>query len=488
MLPAFSDAIFPTHASLNFAQVGTHPWTNPPSPSNSLSSRTASPASVSCQTISSLESIPLDPNQLQTPTFALSDLAGNDSATLTTHPRSSAKPLNQQTPCVRLNVAYMPWSQEPTTSHAPDHFRWSTGVPSHMMDVFRANPFTAMDLSCAPNTTLPFLDSSTAADSIECGDSPRAVPTAKRKLSKSPESVEPRRKGRTKRARIQSPLAVPFPATGPQEMYAYEFRVDDGPPHRRMESVENNGWSNRPSSSGFGDGHEHLPVAQSRVAYHSEDTCMRLPVDREDAALSIPPRFSNSYSHNASFPARASPGHHMHPYYLPFLPSAPLRAQMSPCFGASSNPLVPASRIDNDESWTRFEEREYGSLPSAVPTQVMTENIQTRPPSSTHRATSPRNPFYACPLCPRDFKLPNGLALHLKWHDRVSGSTSNLAVRQGQPRNRAVVRVTRMELDQRGGHSSQRDGRGGMTSGVREENVRPSQGPNSVPAETVRKQ
>ena len=280
MLPAFPDAIFPTrneHASLNFAQVGSYPWTNSPSPENSLSSRTASPASVSCPTISSLKSTRLDPNQLQTPTFALSDLAGNDSATLTTYPGSSAKPFNQQTPCVRLNVAYMPCSQEPTTSLVDestiDHLRWSTGVPSHMMDVFRANPFTAMDLSCATNTILPSLDSSTAADSIECGDSLRAVPTAKRKLSKSPESVEPRRKGRTKRARIQSPLAVPFPATGPQEMYAYEFRVDVDPPYRSTEFScgENNGWSNRPSSSGFGDGHEHSPAAQSRVAYHSEE-------------------------------------------------------------------------------------------------------------------------------------------------------------------------------------------------------------------------
>ena len=486
LLPAFPDAAptdFPTrneYTSLNLAHVGTHP----PSPGNFLSSRTASPASVSCPTTSSLEtrrSTPLDPEQLQTPIFALSDLAGNDLEILTTHPKK------QHTPCTRY-VPHIPSSQEPTISLVNEnelgHLRWSTGVPLHMMDVFRANPFAAMALARAPDTTLPSLRSSTAADGIDCGDSLRAVPMAKRKLSKSPESVEPRRKGRTKRVRTQSPLVVPFPATGPQEMYADEFMVDVDPPYRNMESScnENNGCNNRPPSlsSGFGDGDEHLPAARSRVADYSEDTCMRLPVDWEDAALSPPSRFSNSYSHNDSLLARTSSGHHMHPYYLPVLPSAPLHAQMSPRFGALSNSLVPASRVDNDESWTRFEEHEYGSLPSAVPTQVMTENTQTRPSSSTHMATSPRKPFYACPLCPRDFQLPNGLALHLKWHDRVSGSTRKLAVRKAQPRNKPVVK---MDLGQAGRRSTQRDGWEGMTSSLPFSSRTLVQGP----IETVRK-
>jgi len=516
MLPAFPDATATDqsadcstrneHASLNFHQTGKHHWANPPSPANSLSSRTASPASVSCPTISSLEtrrSTSLDPEQLQTPIFALSDLASSDSATLTTHTKSSANPLNQQVSCLRVNAVDIPSSQQPTASlvheNELDDLRWSTGVPRHMMDVFRANPFTAMDLSRATNTTLPSLNSSTAADSIQYtnGDSLRAVPTAKRKLSKSPESVEPRRKGRTKRARIQSLPVIPFPATGPQEMYAYEFRVDVDPPYWSMEysCVETNGWSNRPSVSGLVYGHEHLLAAQSGVAYHSEDTWMRLPVDYGDVALSLPPPFTYPYSHNASIPARAGSGRHLHPSYLPFLPSAPLHAQMSPCFGAASNSLVPTSHVDNDESWTRFEERECGSLPSAVPTRVMTENIQTRPSFSTPLATSPRKLLYACPRCPRDFQLPNGLALHLKWHDRVSGSTRNLAVWQGQPRNRTAVKVTRTELGQPGGpdlssiqSSAHEDGREGVTSGLPFSSRTPLQGPNSVMAETVRKQ
>lgn len=219
---------------------------------------------------------------------------------------------------------------------------------------------------------------------------------------------------------------------------------------------------------------------------------MRLPVDREDAALPPPSHFSYSYSHNSSFPARASTGHHMHPLHLPFFPSAPLHAQTSPCFEALSNSLVPASRVENDESWTKFEERECGSLPSAVPTQVKTEKIQTRRPSATSLATSPRNPSYACPLCPRDFKLPNGLALHLKWHDRVSGSTSNLTVRQGQPRNRTVVKV---EPNEPGGRdlmntiqsSTHGDSREGMNTGLPFSSRRTLQGLHSVPVENVRK-
>ncbi|KAH8994526.1 hypothetical protein EDB92DRAFT_1815046 [Lactarius akahatsu] len=426
MLSAFPDvtatgqsAEFPTHnerASLNFL-TGKYHWVNPPSPANSLSSRTASPTSVSCPTISSLEtrrSASLDPEQLQTPIFAFSDLA-SDPAILTTHSKSSAGPLNQRSPYVRANAVDISSSQQPTIplvdENELDDLRWSTGVPRHMMDVFRANPFTAMDLV-----------TSIAADSIQCtkGGFLRAAPTTKRKLSKSPgEAAQPRRKGRTKRARVHSLPVIPFPATGPEEMYAYEFRVDVDPPYCNMESscVENNWRSNRPSLS-RPYGNEHLLTARSGVAYRSED------------------------------------------------PSPP-HARMSPWFGPVSNSSAPTSHVDNDESWTRFEECVCSSLPSAVPTQVTMEDIQTH--------TSPPKLLYACPLCPRDFRLPNGLALHLKWHDRVSGSTRNLAMWQAQPRNR-TVKVTRAELGQpEGRHLSN------IQSPFQGDGL---QGPSSVPAET----
>jgi hypothetical protein len=492
MLPTFPNATATDQTadfSLNFAQMGKPPWSNPPSPDNSLSSHTPSPASVSCRTISSLEtrrSTPLDFEHLKTPIFVSSDLAGSDHGTFTTYPKSSPRPLNQQILYFRVNAGSTP-SQEPTTSlidkNELEILRMSTGVPRHMMDVFRANPFTAMDLSHATNTAL---DSSTAVDSTN-GDSLRAVPMAKRKLSKSPESVEPKRKGRTKRARIQSHF-VPFPATGPQEMYAYEFMVDVDPPSRSTEtSRAENKWSDRPSLSGP----EHFPAAPPEVTYDSEDACMRLPGDCGDADLSLPSRVSHSYSHNASFPARSNSSHHMHPSYLPFLPSAPLHTHMSPRFGASSDSWAPASRVDNEESWSRFEERDCSSLPSVVPTQVRTENIHTRLPSATSLATSPRSPFYSCPLCPRDFKLPNGLALHLKWHDRVSGSTSNLAQWQGLPRNRSVV--TRTEFGRPGGLNlrdirsyTHGDDQEDATSGLSFSSRPLLQGPNLVRVKIVR--
>lgn len=217
---------------------------------------------------------------------------------------------------------------------------------------------------------------------------------------------------------------------------------------------------------------------------------MRPPMDYGDATLSNPPRLSHPYSHNASFPARSDSSYHMHPSYLPFLPSAPLHAHhTSPRFGASSNSLASASRLDNEESWSRFEERYCGSLPS-VPTQVMTENIHSRPPSATSLITRPRSPFYACPLCPRDFKLPNGLALHLKWHDRVSGSTSNLTQWQGPPRNKSAVKVTRTEFGRPGGlnlRNIQSYAQGDGQEDVNSFYSRPLlQGPNLVPVKIVR--
>ena len=109
-----------------------------------------------------------------------------------------------------MNASGVPSFQEPTTTfndkNELENVRWSTGVRRHMMDVFRADPFTAMDLS-ATNTTLPSLGSSTAVDGLEStdGDSLRDVPMAKRKHSKSSEVVGPGKKGRKKRAHIPSP-------------------------------------------------------------------------------------------------------------------------------------------------------------------------------------------------------------------------------------------------------------------------------------------
>ena len=60
-----------------------------------------------------------------------------------------------------------------------------------MIDVFRADPFTAMDLS-PTNTTLPSLDSSTAVDGLEYtdGDSLHVVPRRSANTLSHPNSLD----------------------------------------------------------------------------------------------------------------------------------------------------------------------------------------------------------------------------------------------------------------------------------------------------------
>ena len=153
-----------------------------------------------------------------------------------------------------MNTSGVPSSQEPTTTfNDKNEIRWSTGVRRHMMDVFRADPFTTMDLllltllSLLSVVRLPLmaLSAQTGINFVSCRW--RSANTLTH--SNSPEFVGPRKRGRKKRARIPSTSFVPFRATGPQEMYAYEFLVDVDPPYWSMEVsyVENNGWSDRPS-------------------------------------------------------------------------------------------------------------------------------------------------------------------------------------------------------------------------------------------------
>ena len=70
-----------------------------------------------------------------------------------------------------MNASGVPSSQEPTTTfndkNELENLRWSTDVRRHMMDIFRADPFTTMDLLTS-DTTLSSLGSSTAVDGLEC--------------------------------------------------------------------------------------------------------------------------------------------------------------------------------------------------------------------------------------------------------------------------------------------------------------------------------
>lgn len=114
----------------------------------------------------------------------------------------------------------------------------------------------------------------------------------------------------------------------------------------------------------------------------------------------------------------------MQPSHL-FPPSVPLSAAMSLCLEDPSNPAdsAPPQGI---EARHQFEEYGRGVLPPAVPMRVIPERAHTFRPSVAAVAPPMQKPLYACPHCPRDFQLPNGLALHLKWHERVRRLETNL--------------------------------------------------------------
>ena len=436
------------HDSLNLIQV-EHPDPIPPSPENTPSS---SPASMSCSTISSLKTWQSTSEQLQTPIFSFPDPVCRNFEAITAN--SSDELSSQRTSCSQMSAFDVPSTQEPAISAIDEgeleDLRWTTGVPCHMIDVFRANPFTAMDQPRIPGTNPPSLDNSTNPDSAECkvGDSHHSRSAAKHILS--PDAVEQKRKARTKRARIQSSPVVPFPATGPLEMFAYEFRLDipyQDTGFSRVEGYRRCGDLSRsyPLSRDM-DGHEHLLAPRPVVAYGSEDVSLRSPVDREDVGLTLlPPRLPYSSSHTASVSQKARPENSMQPSHL-FPPSVPLLTQVPLRLEDPSNPAVPVPP-QGIGARPRFEEYGRSDLPPAMPVRVIPERAHTFRPAIAPAAPSIQKPLYACPLCPRDFQLPNGLALHLKWHDRVGRLETNLTSHMNhRPQDRVPPKNPRTEL------------------------------------------
>jgi hypothetical protein len=411
-----SDAIADQCSSRNLIQLD-HPNAIPPSPENSPSSSTAS---LSCSSISSLKAWRTASEQLQTPIFSFPHPIGRSMAAITAH--SSDEVPGQHISCIQMSPFDVPSSQEPTIPSVDEDeladLHWSTGVPCHMMDVFRANPFTAMDLSCTTSTAPPSLDNSTNPNSIQCKIGVLHRPRSATKHILSPDPVEQKRKTRTKRARIQPPSAVPFPSTGPQEMFAYEFRLEI--PHTSIGSSPDEDYRRcgdlHPSYSLARtlDDREHLHVPRPVVAYSSEDVSMRSPPGHEYVELSLPPRLPYPSFRTASILPRTRSGQ---PSHYPFS-LVPLSTHMSSRLREPS-PETPTPLQEVDEYRPQSDEHGCSSLPPAVPLQVMLERAQA------YRPFDVQKPLYACPLCPRDFQLPNGLALHLKWHDRVGNLAKN---------------------------------------------------------------
>ena len=418
-----SDAIVDQCFSFNLIQLD-HPNASPPSPENSPSS---SPASLSCSSISSLKAWGSASEQLQTPIFSFPHPVYRNIAAVTANPSDESS--GQLIPCIPMSAFDTPSSQEPTIPSVDDDelvdLHWTTGVPCHMMDVFRANPFAAVDPPRTTSTTPTFLDNSTDPNSSQCKVEGlhRARSTTKHILS--PDAVEQKRKTRTKRPRIQPPTVVPFPSTGPQEMFAYEFRLEipyrstglsPDADYRRSEDLH-------PSYSlaRAMDDREHLRVTRPVAAYGSEDAAMRSLVKHEDVELSLPLRLPKQCSLTTS---KTRPEYRTQPSHYPLSP-VPLWTHTSSLLREPSNLATYARRQPIDEYWPQFDENGCNALPPTVPMQVMPERAPAYRPSSVPAALLIQKSLYACPLCPRDFQLPNGLALHLKWHDRVGNLTKD---------------------------------------------------------------
>ena len=416
------DAIPDKSFSLNLIQLD-HPNAIPPSPEISPS---LSPASQSCSSISSLKTWRGTPEQFQSPGFSFPHPIYRNSAAGSSHEHSG-----QHISSAPMSALHMPLSQE-TTISGPSleqdelgDLHWTTGVPCHMMDVFRADPFAAMDLP--PTSTVhPSLDNPTNPNGTYCklGDLHHTRPATKHVLS--PDAVEQKRKTRRKRARIQSPHVVPFPSTGPQEMFAYEFRLEV--PYRSIRVPLHDDYQRRRDSdlrpsyppARTMDDRPHLHIPQPVAVYDSEDASMRASLE-QDMELCLSPQLRYPCSLTASIP-KIRPEHHMQPSHYP-LYHVPFSTHISSRLQGPSNSATPISRQGIDEYRPQFDER--CSLPHAVPTQDAQERGRDYCLSAVSAASLDQRPLYACPLCPRDFQLPNGLALHLKWHDRVGNITQN---------------------------------------------------------------
>ncbi|KAI9510314.1 hypothetical protein F5148DRAFT_606241 [Russula earlei] len=410
-----------------------------PSPENSPSS---SPASLSSSTISSLTTWRSASEQLPTPIFSFPDppfhLIGTISAITT------GGPSMQHISSVHTSSLNAPSFQESIIpSIDEDDLRWTAGVPCHMLDVFRANPFTLTDL---PRTSLPSLHNSVNPHNAEC--KVRSSRSAA-KHGRSPDAVEQKKKSRAKRARIHLSPVVPFPATGPQEMFAYEFRLDAQCGSNDLSHADNYGrGGDMPPSYSLSrtiDDRGHLSVPRPVVASSAEATPLCFPAEYKDMDLSPPPCLPYPYPRIASIPEKRMLERRTQPSPHPLFPSMLFSTHLSSRRGELSNPAA-LLRQGVDEYLPKLEfELECNSLPIAVPMQAASERVQICRVSAAPTASSIQKPLYACPLCPRDFQLPNGLALHLKWHDRVGSLTKKQI---SYPSRRPQHRVTQIFCDE----------------------------------------
>ncbi|KAI0049221.1 hypothetical protein FA95DRAFT_924475 [Auriscalpium vulgare] len=300
-----------------------------------------------------------------------------------------------------------------------DDVRWMTGVPRHMIGVFRADPFSSSDTSSGPPA--PGAYTHTVTPSL-C----RPPPPPKRTHTGSPAAG---RKRSSKRRRVDSAPPLPFLATGPQEMYTHEFRVHmqdcaEATEHMHARHAADSRAYAAAASDAYGrwiaphpaeqaqpmdvDVAQHRPVGYDAEADRGLAPAMYTPM--LGYPRSPPPAFAEPHPDGAF----AEPTYHVPTPHRLFLPAFE---------------LSPSSL----SSW------EYDA---AQHPQTHDAPLAAAPRLRTTALPPPRYALdtqggYVCPLCERGFQLPNGLALHLKWHERVEGRRVECGAEQQQPQHDA---------------------------------------------------
>jgi hypothetical protein len=229
-----------------------------------------------------------------------------------------------------------------------EDLRWTTGVPCHMMDVFRANPF-AMGL---PRATNP------APSSI---DNPLILiaPSTRERSTFSP-LTGPSKKGRTVQNEPAFSLLLfyRFLRLGPKKCLrtSLDWIFRTGVPAFRVlmtiSKVEICLHPIRPSRA-LDNGYPSL-IPRPMVTYSPEDTSARFPVDYGDERLSLLPQLPYPCSHTASIPQKTRSE----------LRSATPLPSLSP-FGASFDPNIIAPWRSIELSCPRYSAR-TGGIPTTV--------------------------------------------------------------------------------------------------------------------------
>ncbi|KAA1472456.1 hypothetical protein DENSPDRAFT_182587 [Dentipellis sp. KUC8613] len=346
---------------------------------------------------------------------------------------------------------------------------WPTGVPPNMLNVFRADPFapSAPDAPLHRPAQLPSIHPPELADAdnhdFGLGLAKRPhTPTgdeASPDVSTTTGSPSKASGAKAKKRKLNSPesntTTFPFLATGPQEMFAHEFRLPVGP-----DAVDDSG---RPDDDQTEALSASKPASGGRMEV-DEDSLFQ-PATSRSAHSSFPPHPDPAmYAFNSSLMARApepsvhyaynvAPAHVLRTEHEPagYMWSLPPSGMQNQVYGQMQHqdyaavPRIPLSHMVS-APWLQADPRpkvpsfEFTLPPPPIPRSDMrasgsaasyspitpTPLMRTARSSgsiqraNTHLSEPTENPAtgYSCSLCPRAFTTPNGLSQHTKWHQR----------------------------------------------------------------------